>query len=106
METLVAPREHTELKKPLPVILNSGDPEEKREEIRRYFHQTYDAYEALFEPLIDQEAYVTRADALRHPLIFYFGHTATFFVNKLVLAKLLPARINPAFARVWNSLDR
>jgi hypothetical protein len=29
-----------------------------------------------------------------HPLIFYLGHTATFFVNKLVLAKRLPERIH------------
>lgn len=39
--------------------------------------------------------------ALRHPLIFYFGHTATFFVNKLLLAKLIPERINPRFEAMF-----
>ena len=101
MDTLSPPRITKELKTPLPVVLNTGTPEAKREEIRQYFHETYDAYEALFEPLIDQEAYVTRADALRHPLSFYYGHTATFFVNKLVLAKLLPERINPSFENIF-----
>ena len=32
---------------------------------------------------------------MRHPLIFYFGHTATFFINKLVLSKAINERINP-----------
>lgn len=86
-----------ELPTPLTVRLNEGDPETKREEIRRYFHETYDAYEMLFETLIDDEAYYRRADPLRHPLIFYYGHTATFFMNKLVLGKFLSRRINPTF---------
>ncbi|MDQ8202025.1 5-histidylcysteine sulfoxide synthase [Pelagicoccus sp. SDUM812003] len=86
----------TEIKTPYTVNLADGDPEAKREEIRRYFHQTYDAYEALFEPMVDKKAFTTRADPLRHPLIFYYGHTATFFMNKLVLAKLVD-RINPQF---------
>ncbi len=86
-----------ELARPLTVQLNQGDPEAKREEIRRYFHETYDAYELLFETLASDEAYYRRADPLRHPLIFYYGHTATFFMNKLLLGKFVDARINPQF---------
>ena len=86
-----------ELRKPFTVILNQGDPEAKREEIRRYFHETYDAYEILFETLATDEAYYRRADPLRHPLIFYYGHTATFFLNKLLLGKFLNQRVNPKF---------
>lgn len=97
MNTKSAP---SEIKTPYTINLASGDPEAKREEIRRYFHQTYDAYEALFEPLLEKVAYRTRADALRHPLIFYYGHSATFFMNKLVLAKLVE-RINPNFESIF-----
>ena len=86
-----------ELPTPLTVRLNEGDPDAKREEIRRYFHETYDANETLFETLVDDDAYYRRADPLRHPLIFYYGHTATFFTNKLVLGKFLQQRINPKF---------
>lgn len=75
--------------------LREGDPEQKREVIRRYFHETFDVYERLFLPLKGQEAFVRRADPLRHPLIFYYGHTAVFFINKLVLGKFLPERIDP-----------
>tara|TARA_B100000519_G_C14186590_1_gene411038 strand:+ start:167 stop:433 length:267 start_codon:yes stop_codon:yes gene_type:complete len=38
---------------------------------------------------------------LRHPLIFYFGHTATFFINKLVLSKAINERINPKFESLF-----
>jgi 5-histidylcysteine sulfoxide synthase/putative 4-mercaptohistidine N1-methyltranferase len=86
-----------ELKTPYTIQLNGDDPEAKRAEIRRYFHETYDAYELLFETLASDEAYYRRADLLRHPLIFYYGHTATFFVNKLLLGKFMDQRINPDF---------
>jgi 5-histidylcysteine sulfoxide synthase len=34
-------------------------------------------------------------------LIFYLGHTATFFINKLILAGLISERINPAFESMF-----
>lgn len=77
-----------------PIILNTGAVSAKRAEIKAYFNQTYQTYEALFETLASDSAYYERPCSLRHPLIFYYGHTATFFTNKLVLAKLLPQRIN------------
>jgi hypothetical protein len=64
------------------VLLSGADVESKREEMRAYFHRTYDIYEKLFEVLVSDEAFYQRPEPLRHPLIFYFGHTATFFVNK------------------------
>ena len=33
-------------------------------------------------------------------LIFYLGHTATFFINKLVLAKLMPERSHAGYTMV------
>ncbi|WP_082400405.1 5-histidylcysteine sulfoxide synthase [Neptunomonas antarctica] len=75
-------------------LLNGDAVDAKREELRQYFHQTYSLYEALFEPITSDEAYFIRPEPLRHPLIFYFGHTATFFVNKLVLGKYIDERLN------------
>ena len=75
-------------------ILDGGDPETKREEIRRYFHTTLDRYELLFATLVSDEAYYIKPITLRHPLIFYLGHTATFFTNKLILARVINNRIN------------
>lgn len=51
---------------------------------------------------------------LRHPLIFYFGHTATFFVNKLLLARLIDQRLDHRLESIlavgvdemsWDDLD-
>jgi len=75
--------------------LTGNDAEAKRREILAYFLSTFDRYEQLFEVLTCDEAYFNKPIALRHPLIFYFGHTATFFVNKLVLAGLVPQRLDP-----------
>jgi 5-histidylcysteine sulfoxide synthase/putative 4-mercaptohistidine N1-methyltranferase len=90
-----------DLKTPKTINLREGKVEEKRKEIRQYFHETFDVYEKLFEPLRSEEAYTARADPLRHPLIFYLGHTAVFFINKLVLARLLDKHINPAFESMF-----
>src|SRR4051794_4675647 len=95
-------------------VLTGGNVEAKREEIRRYFHSTLDRYEQLFEILRNDEAYFKKPISLRHPLIFYLGHTATFFTNKLVLAGLMKERINPKMESMfavgvdemsWDDLD-
>ena len=106
--------ETLDLKTPKTVNLRQGEVKRKREEIRYYFHETFDLYEKLFEPLKNEAAYTMRADPLRHPLIFYLGHTAVFFINKLVLARLLDKHINPTFESMfavgvdemsWDDLD-
>jgi hypothetical protein len=61
---------------------------EKRLEIHKAFNESYDLYDYLFN-LVDNEGHFMRADPLRHPLIFYLGHTATFYMNKLISARQL-----------------
>ena len=75
--------------------LATGDPERKRADISRYFNATWDLYEELFETLDSDGTFFERPQSLRHPIIFYFGHTATFYVNKLVLAGELDGRLDP-----------
>ena len=60
-------------------ILNEGTVEFKREEILEYFHRTFSLYESIFDCLVDDDAYYARANMLRHPLIFYYGHTSVFY---------------------------
>ena len=45
--------------------------------------------------MVDDDAFYARANTLRHPLIFYYGHTAVFFINKLNVAKLINERVDP-----------
>ena len=66
-------------------ILSGNDPDTVRRVIGNYFHATFDRYEKLFETLSCDESYYKKPITLRHPLIFYLGHTATFFINKLTL---------------------
>ncbi len=82
-------------------ILNEGDPEQKRSEILSYFHATFEIDERLYDTLADDGSFYLRADRLRHPLIFYFGHTATFYINKLTIAHLIEKRINPRFESMF-----
>lgn len=82
-------------------VLSGSDAEAKRQEIRDYFLSTFNRYEQLFETLAGDEAYFRKPIALRHPLIFYLGHTATFFINKLVLAGLLKERIDAGFEAMF-----
>jgi 5-histidylcysteine sulfoxide synthase/putative 4-mercaptohistidine N1-methyltranferase len=96
------------------INLSTGTVEEKREEIKKYFIQTYELDEKLFELLKDEKCIYKQPNRLRHPLIFYFGHTATFFVNKLTLANILTSRVNKDFESKfaigvdemsWDDLD-
>lgn len=64
------------------IILKEGDATEKREEIRQYFHATYSLDEQLYDTLASESMFYLRPEPLRHPLIFYLGHTATFYINK------------------------
>lgn len=82
------------------VALHVGPADRLREEVLTYFHNTYGLYEKLFDT-ITEEGFYQRADRLRHPLIFYFCHTACFFVNKMTLAKLIPNRLNPHFESLF-----
>ena len=82
--------------------LTADDAGQMRATLRACFHATFSRYEQLFETLRCDEAYYKKPIPLRHPLIFYFGHTATFFINKLLLAGLISERINPAFESMFS----
>ena len=103
-----------ELRETRTTLLNEGTPDDKREEIRHYFHKTYSLDEQLYETIARDEAFYLRPEPLRHPLIFYLGHTAVFYINKLIIAKIIDQRINPKFESMfavgvdemsWDDLD-
>lgn len=77
----------------------------------------------LFRGVHDPDAMRLSPDPLRNPLIFYLGHTAAFYLNKLVAAGVLargvderlerlfargvdPATADELEARAWPALDR
>lgn len=90
-----------DIQKTRTLILNRGTSEEKRRELLDYFHATFETDEALFKSFTSDDAFYIRAEKLRHPLIFYLGHTAVFYINKLIAAKLLDERINPKYESLF-----
>lgn len=84
-----------------PILLREGQVSSKRDEIKEYFNKTYTLYEKLFEVITESEAFYLRPEPLRHPLIFYYGHTASFFVNKFMVAGIIKSRINPLFETMF-----
>lgn len=90
-----------DLRKTYSVILTEGGPEQKRAEILDYFHATFTIDERLYDTLKDDSTFYLKGDRLRHPLIFYFGHTATFFINKLIIARVIDRRVNPRFESLF-----
>lgn len=82
-------------------LLDGTDIEAKREEIRDYFLNTYELFEKVFEVLKDDTVFYLKSEPTRHPMIFYFGHTATFFINKLILMKIIQKRVNPDFESIF-----
>lgn len=87
---------------------------EKKAELKDYLLNSWSTYESLFGLINADEAYYLRPEPLRHPLIFYYGHTATFYVNKLMLGKFINTRINERLEAIcavgvdemsWDDLD-
>lgn len=60
----------------------------KRLQILQGVEEQMHMEEALFSQ-ITVDAFFHRAEILRHPLIFYYGHTSVFFMNKLLLGMYL-----------------
>jgi 5-histidylcysteine sulfoxide synthase/putative 4-mercaptohistidine N1-methyltranferase len=83
------------------VTLNGESVESKRHEIKEYFDSTFSLFESVFEVLKDDEVFYQKSELTRHPMIFYFGHTATFFINKLMYMKIITQRINPDFESLF-----
>jgi len=85
-----------------------------RSEIVEYFHITYSLFERLHEVFADTPAFYEKHERLRHPPIFYMGHTAAFYINKLHLGKFLTERVDPVLEMQmavgvdemsWDDLD-
>lgn len=74
--------------------LSHGDPEAFRAEVKTYFNNTFTTFEKLHEIFVRPASFFTKHERLRHPPIFYVGHTASFYVNKFNLGKFMDQRID------------
>jgi 5-histidylcysteine sulfoxide synthase len=70
--------------------LQTGD----RLEIFAYFDNAWQIEESLMQSLVNPKTFYVNPDPLRNLLIFYLGHSAVFYINKLILVNLLDQRLN------------
>lgn len=69
--------------------------------INEYFVNSWELYECLFKTIIKNKTLYAQPDPLRLPLIFYLGHTAVFYINKLNLAKVIHTTINADYENLF-----
>ena len=75
-----------------------------RQALLDYFENTWKLTETLFSALVSEEAYFVRPyHKTRHPLIFYYVHPVTFYINKLLVAGLIEKPLNPHFEILFET---
>jgi len=75
-----------------------------RDAIEHYFDNTWGLTESLFSALVSEEAYFLRPyHKSRHPLVFYYTHPVTFYINKLLVAGLISEPVNPHFEVLFET---
>ncbi len=84
---------------PLPCLENCT-----KKALLDYFDNTWTLTESLFTCFRSEEGFYTPPPhGLRHPLIFYYGHPAALYVNKLRVAGLLDAPVNPYYEKIFET---
>ncbi|MCH4904255.1 5-histidylcysteine sulfoxide synthase [Cylindrospermopsis raciborskii CHAB3438] len=68
-----------------------------RKNLLDYFNNSWELETTLLKSITHPDAFYMNPDPLRNRLIFYLGHSAVFYINKLVRVGLLPNPINPQF---------
>jgi len=75
-----------------------------RLDMLNYFDNTWTLTELLFASLQGEPVfYVQPYHQLRHPLVFYYGHPACLYINKLRLAGLLSAPCNAHYEVLFET---
>jgi 5-histidylcysteine sulfoxide synthase/putative 4-mercaptohistidine N1-methyltranferase len=68
-----------------------------------YFNNSWTLYETLFAGLKGEEGfYRPPPHGLRHPQIFYYGHTACLYINKLRVSGVLSKPVNAYFESIFE----
>jgi 5-histidylcysteine sulfoxide synthase/putative 4-mercaptohistidine N1-methyltranferase len=75
-----------------------------RKEMLDYFDNTWTLTEVLFDGLASEEAfYRPPYHQLRHPMIFYYGHPAVVYVNKLRVAGIINQPVKMEFEQLLET---
>lgn len=72
-----------------------------KQALHDYFANAWQLYETLFGAVVADDSLLRRPDPLRHPLVFYLGHTAVFYVNKLKQVGAMDRGLDDSFERLF-----
>ncbi|MBH8561587.1 5-histidylcysteine sulfoxide synthase [Nostoc sp. CENA67] len=67
-----------------------------------YFANSWEIEEKLMKSLVGEDTFYLKPDPLRNPLIFYLGHSAVFYINKLIRVGLIKNRINSQYETLFE----
>ncbi len=88
----------------MPQHMTAPDPlrtnELTRDGLAAAIQRAWDLTDWLYSGLVDDAALAEQPDPLRNPLIFYPGHSAAFYLNKLQLAGLIDRPIDERLQRI------
>jgi 5-histidylcysteine sulfoxide synthase len=68
-----------------------------RQGILDYFENAWQLEDTLMKSLVGDDTFYLNPDPLRNRLIFYLGHSAVFYINKLIQVGLLQKGLNPNY---------
>jgi 5-histidylcysteine sulfoxide synthase len=73
-----------------------------RIELKKYFENSWYLEDQLLKSVIKAYTFYTSPDPLRNLLIFYLGHSAAFYINKLIQVDLIKERLNPYYEIIFE----
>lgn len=80
------------------------DTNSSRQQILAYFNNTWNLTEQLFTALVNDNAFYARAPhKLRHPMLFYYAHPPSLYINKLRVAGLIDKAIMPQYEQLFET---
>lgn len=65
-----------------------------RQTLINYFQEAWQLEDMLLKSLVGEDTFYLNPDPLRNPLIFYLGHSPSFYINRLVQVGLLEKCLN------------
>ncbi|MGB5634949.1 MAG: 5-histidylcysteine sulfoxide synthase [Waterburya sp.] len=73
-----------------------------KDNLKEYFQNSWELEETLLRSIINPETFNVSPDPLRNRLVFYLGHSAAFYINKLIRVGLLKQRINDFYETLFE----
>ncbi len=82
-----------------PLRLDHWDPQA----LLAYYQRAWALEDRLWQSLVGDDPFYLNPDPLRNLLIFYLGHTAVFYINKLQRVGLLQRALQPAYEELFSA---